>query len=624
MKTTEKVVAGMVVCLWMAWPARAQFGPKQTAFRNAVKGLTGTLDIHGVGSGTVTGPAGTIQYTTDQHVKGTLNLDHLDPLTQAYAGTLTGTITINEQSILTAGCTITNTYSASTTAQTDFRGAALEWNLSFDIGSDTWSLSPSNNSVNGTVASEQNCGGITQTSSATNPLAFAPINMKMGFPFPASGYDLKGSQTVSCDGCGNAASNPVIYNFTYDLKANTGQTQVTLATNPPGLLISADGESLTAPQTFYWDPGSTHTIGTNSPQGTATLYTFSGWSDGGTRVHTITTPDSDTTYTAGFLAQYLLSGTASPTEGGSLTADPGAINTYYGYGAQVKVTAVPNCGFTFASFSGDLTGATNPQSVTMTQPRTVTANFSAVSAAVCPPSISPNSILNGASNARGQGAAAGGLVAIYGLNLADATAMADRIPLSKSLGGVSVTMSGIPAPLLFVSKGQINAQVPWGVPQGTVAVVVTNNGKVSSPGSVSVTGSSPGIFTVQYGVGQAIAINPDGTIAAPVGSIAGLTTHPVKRGDIITIYATGLGVVSPAVADGSDSMDQLRNTVVTPTVLVGGVSAGVQFSGLAPQFVGVNQLNLVVPTNAPVGDQVPLQLQMGGITTSDQVTIAVE
>ncbi|MBS1856985.1 MAG: hypothetical protein JST11_16570, partial [Acidobacteria bacterium] len=397
----------------LASPAGAQFGPAQVRFRDAVKAFSGTLDIHGTASGTASGPAGAVAtYTSDQHVSGTLKLDTYNPLTGAWVGTLDGTITVKETSTITFACTITNTYTASTTAQSDFLGQPLKFNLSFDIGSDTWSLWPSNNSVNGTAQSVQTCAGVSQTSSAPQPLRFAPTSMKMGFPFPAAGFDLVGTGTVACDGCGNANSNLVNYTFTYNLKATTSQPSITVATNPPGLAVTVDGTSFTAPQTFNWDPGSTHTIGTTSPQGTGTLRTFDSWSDGGSQTHTITTPNQDTTYTARFNVQYLLSAVVSPDSAGTIAADPCCTNGYFSNGTQVKVTAAPNCGFTFTNWSGDLTGTTNPQPVTMTSPKAVTANFTG-SAANCASQKSqlsgppPGSALGGSSATFSWGAVSG-------------------------------------------------------------------------------------------------------------------------------------------------------------------------------------------------------------------------
>jgi len=89
------------------------------------------------------------------------------------------------------------------------------------------------------------------------------------------------------------------------------------------------------------------------------------------------------------------------------------------------------------------------------------------------------------------------------------------------------------------------------------------------------------------------------------------------------ILATGLGAVSPTLANGANSIDQLRNTVLTPTILIGGIPAPLLFSGLSPGFTGANQINATVPDGV-AGDAVSLQIQIGGVRSSDQVTIAVQ
>jgi uncharacterized protein (TIGR03437 family) len=93
------------------------------------------------------------------------------------------------------------------------------------------------------------------------------------------------------------------------------------------------------------------------------------------------------------------------------------------------------------------------------------------------------------------------------------------------------------------------------------------------------------------------------------------------------ILATGLGLVTPANTDGAASRDQVRNTIATPTVLVNGIPALVTFSGLSREFVGVNQINIVVPEGAwgpsGGGGDRPIQIELGGIRTTDTVTIAV-
>ena len=245
------------------------------------------------------------------------------------------------------------------------------------------------------------------------------------------------------------------------------------------------------------------------------------------------------------------------------------------------------------------------------------------------PVVVDGGVLNGASFIKGQAVGPGSLVSIFGSELAAGLSQADSVPLSDRLDGVSVTFNGISAPLLFVSPGQINAQLPWtSLPAGSSSVtgnvVVTRSGVNSTPQNVSIATFAPGVFSIPPGVGYAIAINnSDGSLAAPVGAIQGFPTRPAHPGDFIIVYATGLGPVTPPVVDGHDSMDQLRNTVTKPTVLIGGVAAEVAFSGLTPQFPGVNQLNVRVP-NVPAGDKIPIQIEIGGIRTTDQVIMAIQ
>jgi uncharacterized protein (TIGR03437 family) len=251
------------------------------------------------------------------------------------------------------------------------------------------------------------------------------------------------------------------------------------------------------------------------------------------------------------------------------------------------------------------------------------------------PSITDGGVLNGASFAKGQAVTAGSLVSIFGTSLASKVSQADTIPLSKSLGGVTVLFingnTAKNAPMLFVQpddattkvSSQLNVQVPWDlVPAGAsanVKVIVTNNGVNSNTGTVAIAPFSPGVFASN---GRAIAVNSDGTLAWPVGAVPGLTTHPAKIGDTVIVYANGLGAVAHPPVDGQNSIDTLRPNLVTPQVMVGGVSAEVQFAGLSPQFVGVNQINVVIPSVA-TGNSVPFQIVLGGITTDVGITMAV-
>jgi uncharacterized protein (TIGR03437 family) len=253
-------------------------------------------------------------------------------------------------------------------------------------------------------------------------------------------------------------------------------------------------------------------------------------------------------------------------------------------------------------------------------------------AAAQTPSIDSGGVLNGASFDKTPGVplAPGQLISIFGSNLAASLTLNDTVPLSTTLAdSVSVTVNGVTAGLDFVSATQINAQLPWnvlpsGTTAGTASVVVTRNGNSSTPVTINVGPFAPGVFSDPAGAGCAIAINySDGSLACPAGSIPGLTTHPAKSGDLLIIYATGLGAVNVAVANGA-TPSQTATTTTTPVVLIGGVQASVPFSGLTPQYPGVYQLNVIVPSGVASG-VVPLQLQFNeGAATTSAVTIAIQ
>jgi uncharacterized protein (TIGR03437 family) len=212
-------------------------------------------------------------------------------------------------------------------------------------------------------------------------------------------------------------------------------------------------------------------------------------------------------------------------------------------------------------------------------------------------------------------------VSIFGTNLASGTAFAGAIPLPPTLGGVSVTFNNLAAPLLFVSPQQINAQLPWAVPtSGPVTVVVSNGTAASAPQSVQVGSFSPGLFTI---AGYAVAVNPDGSLAAPTGAIPGIASHPATPGDSLVLYGSGFGPVNPPATTGDNSLDTQRNATSTPIVTIAGVPATVTFAGLSPQFVGVYQINVTMPSSESPANAAPILIDTGGVTGAIQTAIAV-
>ncbi len=243
-----------------------------------------------------------------------------------------------------------------------------------------------------------------------------------------------------------------------------------------------------------------------------------------------------------------------------------------------------------------------------------------------PPNVNSGGLVNGASFS-GADLTAGGVAAIFGTNLSPSVALASSVPLPTTLAGVSVEINGVPAPLLFVSPGQIDFQIPWQFasdPQVTLTVVL--NGASSAPQTFPLVQAGPAIFSVNsQGSGQgAVQIANTSILAAPTGSIPGAATQPASRGGYITIYCTGLGAVSNPPASGAiASANPLSLTLATPTVTIGGAQAAVTFSGLAPGFVALYQVNVQVPQAAPTGSAVPLAMSVNGVS-SNTVTIAIQ
>ena len=305
-------------------------------------------------------------------------------------------------------------------------------------------------------------------------------------------------------------------------------------------------------------------------------------------------------------------------------ADIGSLAVLYGStDGTMKPSGLVNVGGVPTSlFTADLDGDGRPDVISLHQ---IQGSNPVVSVLLntTPAAARLKSVVNAALYASSSQIAPGSLVSLYGNVLATgAPALATSIPLPTSLGGVSVTFNNIPAPLTYVSSSQVNAQVPWKAPAGIATVLVSVNGTLLPPFNVAVGAFSPAVFAFPSGAGA--VVNQDYTFAAAAGAIPGSpSSRPAKYGEVVTIYATGLGAVDLSIADGMGSSDALRYTVTKPRVLIGGASAQVLFSGLSPDFVGVNQLNVVVPDGADTGVQ-PVQIMFGGVTSSAKVTMAVQ
>jgi uncharacterized protein (TIGR03437 family) len=204
--------------------------------------------------------------------------------------------------------------------------------------------------------------------------------------------------------------------------------------------------------------------------------------------------------------------------------------------------------------------------------------------------------------------APGGLFSIFGSNLSTSTGP-QSLPLPIQVTGTQVTVNGVPAPLLYVSPGQLNAQMPAVAPGNSTIKVQSPGGTATS--TIVVSSVAPAVFNNSS---VAIAQNLDGSLNGP--------SKPANRGTPIVVYATGFGTLTPPVPIGSPaSTTQLSRTSQAMTATIGGRNATVQFAGATPAFVGLNQANVLIPADAPIGGS-SLVLTLGN-TVSKSATVYV-
>jgi minor extracellular serine protease Vpr len=229
------------------------------------------------------------------------------------------------------------------------------------------------------------------------------------------------------------------------------------------------------------------------------------------------------------------------------------------------------------------------------------------------PTIADGGVVDAATLEVGQGLAPGSYISIFGQSLSEATRLPNTNFLPISLSNVSVSFDvpsrniSVPGRIAYLSEGQINVQIPWELQGSTSAEMKVSIGDDSSSDTrttyrVPINSFSPGVFAITNGEGQVIG-----------------ASTPGRRGQALILYSNGLGPVTPAVASGeAASASVLSRTNVAPQVTVGGRPATVLFSGLAPGFVGLYQVNILIPEDAPQGSQ-PVVISANGISSKPVV-----
>jgi uncharacterized protein (TIGR03437 family) len=231
--------------------------------------------------------------------------------------------------------------------------------------------------------------------------------------------------------------------------------------------------------------------------------------------------------------------------------------------------------------------------------------------------LHPNGVVNAASFAPAPAPVCpGAIVSLFGSAFAGDKAVATSLPLPTVLGGLTVTVGGTQGPLFYVSPGQVNLQIPYGLKGSSVSLKAGTGTAASSEVTVPLAATCPGVFFYDDGQSlfRGVVLHADYSLVT-----AG---KPARLGETVLIYLTGLGELSPAATTGAANPESPPGKALDPAIAVyfGGEAAlGVAFAGGAPRFAGLNQINVTIPFSAPTGSGVPV-----AIATSTAYTDVVD
>ena len=213
-------------------------------------------------------------------------------------------------------------------------------------------------------------------------------------------------------------------------------------------------------------------------------------------------------------------------------------------------------------------------------------------------------VYNSAGYLLGDMVSPGEIVTLFGAELAPAAEAAGGFPLPQTLEGAAVTVAGVAAPLLYVSAGQINLQIPYDVPAGDAKLIVTRGTGSSVERSLRVVAATPGI----YMLGADARSLPAVVHSADYSLVT--QDNPAHSGEYLVIFCTGLGATNPPFAAGA-AASGLAFTQTSVSVLPFLPGRGVTYAGLAPGFAGLYQVNFRLADHESPGEM-PLSLMVAG------------
>ena len=424
-----------------------------------------------------------------------------------------------------------------------------------------------------------------------------------------------------------SVGGPAVQNFVVPVTADSNMeitatfgplAHVTVGSSLSGVTVTVDGVGCAVPCTVQRAVGASVRIGAPAsiPLSAGSRADFAGWSVNGAAPGspgdwTGTLSGDPLNLTAVYRTMNLLATAADPAGSAAWQTVPSSPDGFYDAQSTVAIAVSPLPGFRFRAWTGDLSGSAPSGTLSMSVPRTVKALFDSV------PYIAPSGVSNAAGITPNPGLAPGSVVSIFGANLAPLTASSSDSPLPQTLGGVTVRIGDRLLPLMFVSPGQINLQLPPDLPIGPNALDVGVPGLPDALAPFTVVRDAPGLFQqVVNNQPFAVVLHEDGSLVT--------SDSPARHGELLSLYGTGLGPTAPTRPEGF-AVPALPPYALldAATVLVGDATIAPENAFAAPGRVGIDIVQFRLSEGGPTGVNAALHVTLGD-ADSNQVLLPVE
>lgn len=379
--------------------------------------------------------------------------------------------------------------------------------------------------------------------------------------------------------------------------------KLTITSSLSGVSANVDGAACPTPCDIVRPMGTQVLVSVPAsvPEGDGTRADFSGWTGRGLGDLALTLGPDAQTAGANYHFMNRLLAASDPPNGATWSIQPASQDNYYDAQTTVAVSLTMLPGYHFHRWDGDLSGTFPSGIVAMNAPRSVRALLDTV------PYIPPTGVSNGAGITPQTGVAPGSVASVFGANLGSSVLVAPDGILPQTLGGVTAIVAGDRLlPLFFVSPSQLNVQVPDDLPLGAQTLTISSQGQPDVHATFSVVRNAPGLFAQAInGLAFAVAIHEDGS---PVSSDA-----PALRGELLTVYATGLGPVDHPRPEGFAVPPSPPYRVTDGVnVQVGDAVFAAENAFAAPGRMGIDAVQFRLSDGAPSATNAALHVTVNG------------